>query len=105
VPRFFNYTQTASVVAGDVPHRRGLFLHTRLPAWHRVLSCRRALADRYSRFNSTDTVWRAADVSPRSCGESARRWLDLNAREPAFALERKTVCSSFTRFCHDELHH
>ena len=98
-------TQTAFVVAGDVPHWRRLFLDAWLPTRHRFFSSRRTLAYRYSGPNSSHALRRTTDVPARSRGESSRRRLDLDAREPAVSLEGKTVCARLAGLRRDELYH
>ena len=93
------------VVEGDVPDRRRLLLHARLPAGHRGAGRRAALADRDPGAGAGDPARRAAGLPAGGRGEPARRGLHRDAGAAADLLAGQAVRAGAARFRGDRLHH
>src|SRR4051794_32187988 len=93
------------MVAGDVPDRRRLLLHARLPAGDRRPGRRSALPGRDGRPRGPDPARCAPRLSPRGRGEPPRRGLHRDARAAAVLLEGQAVRPGAAGFRRDGLHH
>ena len=78
------------LVEGHVPHGRGLFLHPRLPAEHRVSRGRRPLSGGDARPDPADALRRAAHVQTRGRDEPARPGEHPDSRGAVSPLEGKS---------------
>ena len=81
----------APLVEGDVPDRRRLFLHPRLPTGHRRAGRRAAVAAGHRRAGAAHPVRRAAGVPQGGQGELPRRGFHLDAGAAAAQVAGQAV--------------
>ncbi len=97
--------QAAPVVAGDVPDRRGLLLHARVPAGHRVPGRRAAQPGRHGHPGAAHPVRGAAGLPAGGVGEPPRAGLDRHAGAPPALLAGQALRARAPRLRPHRLHH